>query len=44
MPMKIGAPREVHPQECRVAITPDTAEQIQKLGYTVAIEAGAGEK
>ncbi|MCG6862150.1 MAG: Re/Si-specific NAD(P)(+) transhydrogenase subunit alpha [Chromatiaceae bacterium] len=42
--MKIGAPREVHPQECRVAITPDTAEQIQKLGYTVAIEAGAGEK
>jgi len=44
MPMKIGAPREVHPQECRVAITPDTAEQLQKLGFSVAIEAGAGEK
>jgi NAD(P) transhydrogenase subunit alpha len=42
--MKIGAPREVHPQECRVAITPDTAEQLQKLGFSVAIEAGAGEK
>jgi NAD(P) transhydrogenase subunit alpha len=44
MSMKIGAPREVHPQECRVAITPDTAEQLEKLGFAVAIEAGAGEK
>jgi len=44
MSMKIGAPREVHPGECRVAITPDTAEQLQKLGFSVAIEAGAGEK
>jgi NAD(P) transhydrogenase subunit alpha len=44
MSMKIGAPREVHLDECRVAITPDTAEQLQKLGFSVAIEAGAGEK
>jgi len=44
MPMKIGAPREVHPGENRVAVTPDTAEQLQKLGFSVAIEAGAGEK
>ena len=44
MPMKIGVPREVHAEECRVAITPDTAEQIRKLGFTLAIEAGAGEK
>jgi len=44
MSMKIGAPREVHPNECRVAITPDTAQQLQKLGFSVAIEAGAGEK
>ena len=44
MSMKIGAPREVHPGETRVAITPDTAEQLEKLGFTVAIEAGAGEK
>ena len=44
MSMKIGAPREVHPEETRVAITPDTAEQLQKLGFSVAIEAGAGKK
>jgi len=44
MSMKIGAPREVHPDECRVAVTPETAEQLQKLGFSVAIEAGAGEK
>jgi NAD(P) transhydrogenase subunit alpha len=44
MSMKIGAPREVHPDESRVAITPDTAQQLQKLGFSVAIEAGAGDK
>jgi len=42
--MKIGVPGEVHSDECRVALTPDTATQLQKLGYTIAIEAGAGEK
>jgi len=44
MSMKIGVPREVHPEECRVALTPETAQQIQKLGFSIAIEAGAGEK
>lgn len=44
MSMKIGIPKEVHAAECRVAATPETAEQLIKLGYTVAIEAGAGEK
>jgi len=44
MPMKIGVPREVHPEECRVAVTPETAQQIQKLGFSIAIEAGAGDK
>ncbi len=44
MSMKIGAPREVHPEETRVAITPETAQQIQKLGFSVAIEVGAGAK
>jgi len=44
MSMQIGAPREVHPGENRVAVTPDTAEQLRKLGFSVAIEAGAGEK
>ena len=40
--MLIGVPKEVHRGECRVAATPDTAERLQKLGYSVAIEAGAG--
>jgi len=44
MSMKIGAPREVHPGENRVAVTPDTAEQLHKLGFSVAIEAGAGKQ
>jgi len=42
--MKIGIPKEIHTDECRVAMTPDTATQLQKLGYTLSIEAGAGEK
>ncbi|UWQ17482.1 Re/Si-specific NAD(P)(+) transhydrogenase subunit alpha [Jannaschia sp. M317] len=42
--MKIGAPKEVHEGEARVAITPDSAGHLQKLGYDVAVEAGAGEK
>ncbi len=44
MSMKIGVPKEVHAEECRVAVTPDTAGHLQKLGFTIAIEAGAGEK
>jgi len=42
--MKIGIPKEVHAEECRVAATPETAEQLKKLGYTVSMEAGAGDK
>ncbi|TFL17765.1 Re/Si-specific NAD(P)(+) transhydrogenase subunit alpha [Jannaschia formosa] len=42
--MKIGAPKEVHADEARVAITPESAGHLQKLGYEVAVEAGAGEK
>ncbi len=41
--MKIGIPREVHAGERRVATTPDVATQLQKLGFSVAIETGAGE-
>jgi len=41
--MKIGVPKEIRPGEKRIAATPDTVEQIVKLGYAVAIEAGAGE-
>ncbi len=40
--MKIGIPKEVHQGEKRVATTPEVAKQIQKLGYSVLIEAGAG--
>ena len=41
--MKIGIPREVHAGEKRVAATPETVGHLTKLGYTVAIEAGAGD-
>ncbi len=40
--VKIGTPKEVFEGEARVAMTPDSARQLQKLGYECAIEAGAG--
>ena len=40
--MKIGTPKEIFEGEARVAMTPDSALQLQKLGYTCVIEAGAG--
>jgi len=40
--VKIGAPREIFPGENRVAMTPDSALQLQKLGHSCLIEAGAG--
>ena len=40
--MKIGAPRETAKGEARVALTPDSAERLQKLGYECLVEAGAG--
>lgn len=40
--MKVGAPREVRPGEARVALTPESAQHIQKLGHECLIEAGAG--
>tara|TARA_R110002049_G_scaffold225521_1_gene397395 strand:+ start:18284 stop:19837 length:1554 start_codon:yes stop_codon:yes gene_type:complete len=41
--MKVCVPKEIHENECRVAMTPDTAKRLQKLGFDTAIEAGAGE-
>ncbi len=41
--MLIGAPKETWPGERRVAMTPKSAKALQKLGYTCAIESGAGE-
>ena len=40
--MKIGTPKEVSAGECRVAMTPDSALQLQKLGYECVVESGAG--
>lgn len=40
--MKIGVPKEIHENECRVAMTPETAARLQKLGYECAIETNAG--
>lgn len=40
--MKIAIPREVHPNESRVAVTPEVVTQIAKLGFDISIESGAG--
>ncbi|MGB1235884.1 MAG: Re/Si-specific NAD(P)(+) transhydrogenase subunit alpha [Planktomarina sp.] len=40
--MKIGALKETFEGENRVAMTPDSALQLQKLGYECMIEKGAG--
>ena len=40
--MKIGAPKETFKGEARVAMTPDSALQLQKIGHTCLIESGAG--
>ena len=40
--MRIGVPKEVHSGEKRVATTPTVAAQLAKLGFSVAVEAGAG--
>lgn len=41
--MKIGAPKEILAGEKRVALTPQSAAALQKLGYTCIVESGAGE-
>lgn len=40
--MKIGALKEIFAGENRVAMTPDSALQLVKLGHSACIEAGAG--
>ena len=40
--MKIGALKEIAEGEARVAMTPDSAQQLKNLGYECFIEAGAG--
>ncbi len=40
--MRIGVPKEIHEHEQRVATTPDVAKQLMALGFSVAVESGAG--
>ena len=40
--MIIGAPKEIAVDEKRVAMTPDSATQLQKLGYDCLVQSGAG--
>ncbi len=40
--MKIGAPKELAQGEARVALTPDSAQLIHKLGHECLVESGAG--
>jgi NAD(P) transhydrogenase subunit alpha len=42
-PQRIGVPREVFPGEKRVATVPEVVEKLIKLGFTVAVESGAGD-
>ena len=40
--MKIGSPKESFAGEARVAMTPESAKQLQKLGFDCVVETGAG--
>ena len=40
--MIVGAPKEIFPGENRVAMTPESATHLQKLGHSCVIESGAG--
>ncbi len=42
--MKIGTPKETYEGENRVAMTPESAQALQKLGHECVVEAGAGAK
>ncbi len=41
--MRIGVPKEIAAGEKRVATVPDVVEKLVKLGFTVAVESGAGD-
>jgi NAD(P) transhydrogenase subunit alpha len=41
--LKVGIPKEIAPNEKRVAATPESVKKLQKLGLEVLVEAGAGE-
>jgi H+-translocating NAD(P) transhydrogenase subunit alpha len=41
--MRIGIPKETAAEEKRVATVPDVVQKLVKLGFTVAVESGAGD-
>ncbi len=43
MALLIGVPKETAAEERRVATVPDVVEKLVKLGFTVAVESGAGD-
>jgi NAD(P) transhydrogenase subunit alpha len=43
MALQIGVPKETAAGEKRVATVPDVVEKLVKLGFTVAVESGAGD-
>ena len=42
LPMTVAVPKETHPQETRVAISPETAKKFRALNLEVLVERGAG--
>src|SRR5437764_8526958 len=42
-PLLIGVPKETAAGEKRVATVPDVVEKLVKLGFSVAVESGAGD-
>jgi len=42
MPIRVGAPKETTPGERRVALVPDVAQRLARLGVEVLLETGAG--
>jgi NAD(P) transhydrogenase subunit alpha len=42
-PMRIGVPKETAAGEKRVATVPDVVEKLVKLGFSVAVQSGAGD-
>jgi NAD(P) transhydrogenase subunit alpha len=42
MPLVIGVPKEIFAGEKRVATVPEVVEKLLKLGFSVAVESGAG--
>ncbi len=42
--MRVGVPKELVPGEKRVALVPDVIAQILRLGHSVVVQSGAGER